>query len=246
MRPDPLAVSPTPGENSNAPSPPAVATAPTPLPTTRPRLQLQKRTVSEATSGSSPAAPTSVTESKASPFGAARPVDTFAKEKEIEEKRELALRQKREADEKARAEKAEEKRLAAEAKDKAAAEKDSKEVTTNGEKDGGVEHAQSSKNFEILRRASGATNGATDEGEDVGDEIVIGPPDDKSVKPREVIRQVPPEQGQQGHQSHNAAEATKTADNTAESLEEDGWSTVSNTKQRNNKRANPAARAIAS
>ncbi|PTB66507.1 hypothetical protein BBK36DRAFT_1201421 [Trichoderma citrinoviride] len=73
----------------------------------RPRLNLQKRTVSEVADTAS----TNASDSKASPFGAARPIDTAAREKEIEEKRLQAIQEKREADEKAK----EERRLAKEA-----------------------------------------------------------------------------------------------------------------------------------
>ncbi|KAM0264885.1 hypothetical protein ACHAQJ_000401 [Trichoderma viride] len=87
----------------------------------RPRLNLQKRTVSEAADNSSAAA----SDSKASPFGAARPIDTAAREKEIEEKRLQAIQEKRESDEKAK----EEKRLAKEAAAaKAEAEAEAKEA----------------------------------------------------------------------------------------------------------------------
>jgi len=72
-------------------------------PKERPRLNLTKRTVSTAVESDQAAG--AATDSKASPFGAAKPIDTAAKEREIEEKRELALAQKREADEKAKEEK---------------------------------------------------------------------------------------------------------------------------------------------
>lgn len=109
MRPD---APQTPREGSAPGSP--VAPAAAPAPAGRPRLNLQKRTVSEATD----AASTTGSDSKASPFGAARPIDTAAREKEVEEKRQQALREKREADEKAK----EERRLAKEAAAKAEAE----------------------------------------------------------------------------------------------------------------------------
>lgn len=74
----------------------------------RPRLNLQKRTVTETTDS---AATTAGGDAKASPFGAARPINTAAREQEIEEKRQIAIREKREADEKAK----EERRLAKQA-----------------------------------------------------------------------------------------------------------------------------------
>lgn len=100
MRPDAANAPPAETPASPGAAPPAQA------PGGRPRLNLQKRTVSEAADTSSAAA-----DSKASPFGAARPIDTAAREKEIEEKRLQAIQEKREADEKAK----EEKRLAKEA-----------------------------------------------------------------------------------------------------------------------------------
>lgn len=72
-------------------------------PTERPRLNLAPRTVSAAV-GDDPAS-SAASSSKASPFGAAKPIDTAAKEREIEEKRQLAIREKRAADEKAKEEK---------------------------------------------------------------------------------------------------------------------------------------------
>ncbi|KJZ74764.1 hypothetical protein HIM_05881 [Hirsutella minnesotensis 3608] len=100
--------SPTSREGSEAPPSPSMSpAAPVPAQVGRPRLNLQKRTVSEATD----ALATPTGDSKASPFGAARPIDTAQREKEIEEKRQQALREKREADEKAK----EERRIAKQA-----------------------------------------------------------------------------------------------------------------------------------
>ncbi|KAL9534285.1 putative RNA-binding protein [Sphaerulina musiva] len=90
----------------DAPATPDVSTPASPAqeaPKERPRLNLAKRTVSTAEGGES--AGSTPSDAKASPFGAARPIDTSAREKEVEEKRVLALRQKEEADAKAREEK---------------------------------------------------------------------------------------------------------------------------------------------
>lgn len=114
MRPD--AAKPT-SPDASAPPSPALSNAPT-AQGGRPRLNLTKRTVSEAPDASS----NSGADSKASPFGAARPIDTAAREKEIEVKRQQAIQEKREADEKAK----EEKRLAKEAAAKAEAEAEAK------------------------------------------------------------------------------------------------------------------------
>lgn len=117
MRPDAAKVT---SPDGSAPPSPALSSA-APAQGGRPRLNLAKRTVSEAPDAASPSAGS---DSKASPFGAARPIDTAAKEKEIEEKRVQAVQEKREADEKAK----EEKRLAKEAAAKAEAEVAAKEA----------------------------------------------------------------------------------------------------------------------
>ncbi|KAK5664328.1 hypothetical protein OQA88_549 [Cercophora sp. LCS_1] len=115
MRPDAAAKSPGQSrEGSEAPPSPAPAAV---QPAGRPRLNLTKRTVSEAPAVLSPAL--SASDPKGNPFGAARPIDTATREREIEEKRVQALKEKKEADEKAK----EERRLAKEAAAKEAAEK---------------------------------------------------------------------------------------------------------------------------
>jgi translation initiation factor 4B len=119
MRPDSVKASP--GQSRDGSEAPASPGATTPAaapaaPVGRPRLNLQKRTVSEATDALSPS---TAGDAKASPFGAARPINTAQREKEIEEKREQQLKEKRDADEKAK----EEKRLAKEAAAKEAEEK---------------------------------------------------------------------------------------------------------------------------
>lgn len=104
-------------------------------PASRPKLNLQKRTVSETVS--TPAA--GAGDSKASPFGAARPIDTAAREREVEERRQLALRQKKESEEKAKAEKAEK-------------QKKEPKPGMDSNKDA-IEPPKGGGNFEILRRA---------------------------------------------------------------------------------------------
>ncbi|KAI9698640.1 MAG: hypothetical protein M1836_003749 [Candelina mexicana] len=241
MRPDAPAKSPTPTpsrETSNPPSPAAP-----PAPASRPKLNLQKRTVSEADpTAASPASAT--TDAKASPFGAAKPIDTFAKEKEIEEKRQLALREKKEQEEKVR----EEKRLAKEAKDAAKAEKAERPVQENG-KENGTGAPQAGKNYEILRRNAEEDSAAADEdaeaeAEDLNGNIV----DDKAIKPKEVVRDIPAKKTEGGAWRNKSEDkkAEASAEPSADTLEDDGWSTVA-TKPKNNRRgANPAARAIAS
>ncbi|KAF7557334.1 hypothetical protein G7046_g6079 [Stylonectria norvegica] len=105
--------------DGSAPPSPALSSAGPAAPGGRPRLNLAKRTVSEA---QGPASPTTGGDAKASPFGAARPIDTAAREKEIEEKRLQAIQDKRDADEKAK----EDRRLAKEAEAEAKKEADAK------------------------------------------------------------------------------------------------------------------------
>ncbi|CAG8960211.1 hypothetical protein HYFRA_00012729 [Hymenoscyphus fraxineus] len=160
MRPDaPAAKSPAASrDGSEAPSSPAPAAA---VPAGgRPRLNLAKRTVSEAPLAS----PSSVAgDSKASPFGAARPIDTAAKEREIEEKRLAALQEKKEAEEKAKAE-------AKEAAAKAKAEEAEKQESEAGK-------------VEILQRGEKSAENENPNGK---------PADEKSGKPREIVRDTRP------------------------------------------------------
>ncbi|KIV93573.1 hypothetical protein PV10_04778 [Exophiala mesophila] len=235
MRPDAPAKAPTP--EASEPSSPAPS-----APAMRPKLNLQKRTVSEAVEQvQSPPA-----DSKFSPFGAARPVDTATKEKEVEEKRQLALRQKKEADDKARAEKSEEKRLAREKAEAEKVKEPSSKEETAAKDDGETkdeETAQPTPKFDVLRRAGTESNDMVAD-DDVDDETETPQPtDDKAVKPREVVRNTP----SRANGSWRGPKPTQGNESTtAAALEEDGWSTVSKpTKQRNNRR-NAAPRAIAS
>ncbi|KAK0630563.1 hypothetical protein B0T17DRAFT_507023 [Bombardia bombarda] len=143
MRPD--AAAKTGGESregSEAPSSPSAHHATL---AGRPKLNLIKRTVSEAPAVTSPAAST---DAKASPFGAARPIDTAAKEREIEEKRLQAIKDKKEADEKAK----EERRLAKEAAIKEAAEKAEKDKEA-AEKAEEAEKAEAAEKAEKAAKA---------------------------------------------------------------------------------------------
>ncbi|OJI99191.1 hypothetical protein ASPVEDRAFT_38660 [Aspergillus versicolor CBS 583.65] len=208
MKPD------APKEPSNPPSPaPAAATPATtaaaPAPAQRPRLNLQKRTVPEAA-----ASPTSNTESKSSIFGGARPIDTATREKEVEQRRQLALRQKKEADEKAKAEKAEKQRASKEA---AKSEKPASTLDPNGKDQ--AETPRGGANFEILRRAGEDESGMNAD-------------------------QDPEQQGAEGGATAatEATKDDKTngswrAGPTSEAAggDDEGWSTVS-TKQRSSRR----------
>lgn len=244
MRPDP---SPVPTPDVSTPSSPQQQ-----APKERPKLNLQKRTVSTAVEGESAA--NSATDSKASPFGAARPIDTAAREREVAEKRELAIRQKKEADQKEKEEKAAKEVAARQARadraDRGQAQEDDKVTSPTSETGKGARRASRQQNgsksapkengetptgskasFSILRRDTdgGEDEGAVeDDGEDANGTIVT----DKNVKPQEV--EVP----------KGAVEgAAQNTENTAEALEEDGWATVPS-KQKNNRRG--GGRAIAS
>lgn len=146
MRPDaPVGKSPVPSRSgSEAPSSPSLAPA---APAGRPKLNLAKRTVADAPGIASP----SLTDSKASPFGAARPIDTATREREIEEKHQRELQEKKEADEKAK----EEKRLAKEAAVKDAAEKEAAAKEA-------AEKAATEKGSDNTAEANGSTEEKTD------------------------------------------------------------------------------------
>ena len=227
MRPDAPAQSPTATPDTSVPSSPAPQSN---APATRPRLNLAKRTVSEALP-----APEPTSSDKPNPFGAARPIDTAAREKEIEEKHKLALRQKKEADDKAREEK-----KAKEAADKAA--KDSAPATpTENRDEGSAEKPRA--NFEILQRV-GEEGELTGQDEDANGEIA----DDKAVKPQEVVRDAPKTEGSWRRKS-STSDAPAPAGSTTKALDDDGWSTVTKpTKNvKSNRRGGGApTRAIAS
>ncbi|KAI0200695.1 hypothetical protein F4808DRAFT_148873 [Astrocystis sublimbata] len=128
MRPDAPVKSPEESqEGSEAPNSPAGSGPAAAAPGGRPRLQLAKRTVSEAPDAASSSAAGDV---KASPFGAARPIDTAAKEREIADKRDQLLKEKKDAEDKAK----EERRLAKETAEKEAAEKEAAEKAAAEEK----------------------------------------------------------------------------------------------------------------
>ncbi|PGH03661.1 translation initiation factor 4B [Blastomyces parvus] len=178
MRPDPVP-KPAPSVSEAAP-----AAAP-PAPAQRPKLNLQKRTVE-----AEPASPTAPTgDSKSSPFGGARPIDTSAREREVEERRQLALRQKREAEEKAKAEKAEKLKAAKEqeqqAKEQAAKAESVDATVANGAKEDDSGAAPAGKNIEILRRAEEppVAEGSAE----------AGAADEKSEAPKEQAKEQPKE-----------------------------------------------------
>ena len=172
MRPDaPPAKSPVPSrDGSEAPSSPAPGATPTLA--GRPKLNLAKRTVTDVPDLPSPSLGG---ESKASPFGAARPIDTAAKEREIEEKKQNAIREKKEAEDKAR----EEKREAA----KAAKAAEAESASADGDKE--VPEKSESEDAPVEE---------TIETEDANGVVT----DDKAVKPKEIVRDARPKPSDTG------------------------------------------------
>ncbi|KAK2753173.1 hypothetical protein FQN54_007999 [Arachnomyces sp. PD_36] len=222
MRPDAPAKPPvSPREPSNPPSPAAP-----PAPAVRPKLNLQKRTVSEV----DPNAP--ATDVKASPFAGARPIDTSAREREVEERHQLAVRQKKEADEKAKAEKAEKAKQAKEQAKEQAKDASKGGADANGAKDDSADTAQGGKNFEILRRAGEEETGMAAD-VDVDASAAKAPAAGKApAAPRGPAAQQTAGK-QNGNWRSGGAQASQRAE--AAPTDEDGWSTVSS-KPRNNRR----------
>lgn len=256
MRPDPPKTVVPPPEAAPAPVPApaaAPAPAPAPAPAVRPKLQLQKRTVPESETAS-PAGG----DSKASPFGGAKPIDSAAREREVEEKRVLALRQKKEAEDKAKAEKAEQEKIAKEQAKQAAQQTKAAEqsASANGSKEGDSEYPQGAKNFEILSKV-GEGDGLETESEAQATETPT-PREEKTEAPKEAPRQPPAPKangnwrngnprtrGSSGSnhgvprgpaQGHGKSQHRAPAPAPAAEPEEEGWNTVSSSRQRSNRR----------
>ena len=243
MKPD---ASPAPTPDVSTPSSPQQQ-----APKERPRLNLQKRTVSN---NPEDAALNSASDAKASPFGAARPVDTATKEREVEEKRQIAIRERKEAEDKEREEKVAKEAAARQSRadraDKGQAQQD-EQVTSpvsetgnkgrrasrqqNGTKSAPKENSetpsQSKPSFSILSRDAEGEEAAAEEDEETDDVANGASP---NVKPKEPVIEV----------TKNANEgAAQNVDTSAEKMEDDGWSTVTS-KPKNKGRG--GARAIAS
>lgn len=258
MRPDaPTGKSPVPSrDGSEAPSSPAPSHA---QPAGRPKLNLAKRTVSEAPLAS----PSSTSgDAKASPFGAARPIDTAAKEREIEEKRLAAIQEKKEAEEKTK----EEKRLAVQAA-KEVAETQASEKEAEGEATGEIVEKENAngdiiddkavKPKEIVRDAkpkpseTGAWRRPSGGPPPPRDDIPRGPRGGRGGRSRGEGRGGPrhfddrPRNYNQNGGASPAAPASPATEPEAAAPEEDGWSTVSKPKK-NNRGGNQGSRAIAS
>lgn len=229
MRPEPVA-----SPEASTPSSPQVAQAPK----ERPRLNLTKRTVSEQKPDEAPAA---APQSKASPFGAARPTDTATRDREVAEKREIAIREKREADEKVKEEKAAKEAAARQARseraDKGQNDQDEKNPESGARRTSRQQTGPPKNNpwrqngdksdVSILKRDEAEQEAQRDTPDgNANGEIVA----DKETKPQEIVREAP------------AGEGAKQTETTAETLEDEGWSTVS-AKPKNSRRGGTRAMA---
>lgn len=245
MRPDP---SPVPTPDVSTPSSPQQQAA---APKERPKLNLKARTVSTAVE--EPAAG-AATDSRASPFGAAKPIDTATREREIEEKRQLAIRQKREADEKAKEEKAAKEAAARAARaDRADRGQSQEDVTSpvsesgkgrrssrqqNGTKQPPKENGEAptptaaKPRFDILRRdAAGGEDGEEIEGQDE-------PTGEEEANGTIASAQLP--DGGSTDPAQNIIESAVQESTLSKEEVDDGWETVA-TKPKNNRRQRPVA-----
>jgi len=221
MRPDAPPVTTPEVSSPSSPQPQA--------PKERPKLNLTKRTVSTAEPGE---ASSSATDSKASPFGAARPVDTAAKEREADEKRQMAIKQRREAEEKAKEDKtareAAARAVRAERADRGQQQEDDTVTSPtsesgpkarrpsrqqNGSKAGPKENGETpttaKPSFSVLRRDAEGGDEEADEDPDADENANGAIVHDKETKPEEPVVE--------------KGAASQAADPTAQQLEDDGW-----------------------
>jgi translation initiation factor 4B len=241
MRPDASNKTKSPTPETSVPSSPKQA----PTPTVRPKLNLQKRTVSEQVD-----TPTSTTPSdaKASPFGAARPIDTAAREREVEEKRQLAIRQKREAEEKEKQEK-----KAKQADAKAAASRDDENASSEDENANG-DAPDPSRSYKILSRPVDEEDEEKDEEEtEEAPKEPKEPKESTESKPKEAKAngvsnetrptkpRGPPREGREpprgpkhggSWRNRKSSAPSSPAVASTDNPEEDGWSTVGPQKGR--------------
>jgi len=241
MRPD--APSPAATPDVSTPTSPA---APEP-PKERQRLNLAKRTVNTAEPNAA-ASGASAPSSKASPFGAAKPVDSAAHERAIEEKQQLAVRQKQEADAKAKEDKAAQDAAAraarAERADRGQAQEEGGDKVTsptgarpprdnnrrpsrqqNGSKAGqakenGDAPQKERANFSILQRETeGGDAAAEEDAEGEGDA-----PDAEANG--DIIGDKETKPQEITREVPKDGDAAQNVEPTAEAMEDDGWSTV--------------------
>ncbi|CUS07326.1 unnamed protein product [Tuber aestivum] len=197
-RPDPPAVQ----------EPPPRSTPASPVvPHTRPKLELKPRSEHPIEPGPTSAASTGES-SKANPFGAARPIDTAQREREVEERRAAAIAARKAKDDKAR----EEKRARE-------AEKQSEAGTPTG----------SNKNFALLRRASAGPEGEGEREKEVRVEK-------RDERPSKVIagnwRAARPEPKDKDAAKGPKLDTTKASNPAATEEDTDGWTPVSGKRGR--------------
>lgn len=233
------------------PSPAATPDASTPTspaapegPKERPRLNLAKRTVSTQ----EPDAASSQAEgsSKASPFGAARPVDSAARERAVEEKRQVTIREKAAADEKAKEEKAkadsEARAARADRADKGQADqekvtsptgrgppKDPRGERRTSRQQNGPRAAQPAKeNGDAPQRERASFSILQRDAEDAaGEEVAEGAADVPDADANGTIvgdKEVKPQEVVQ--EVTKDGSTAKSDEPTAEAMEDEGWSTV--------------------
>lgn len=229
-------------------------------------MNLQKRGDTAGDVG----APVEVASSKASPFGAARPADTAARDKavadKLEEKKQEALKERKAADEKKAADDkaVQEKRMT----DRAAA-RDKEQSGVNG-------NPGSQQKREVLRKDSSkqTTQSPTDpmarteqasttvNGTATRSPAAAAPSQSDSTKPQEIVRDIQPKSGSNASDTNNTssaggedakatngdAQAAADGADTTETLDEEGWSTVSkpNKTGKRGSRAPALAKPIAS
>ncbi|KAI6245648.1 putative RNA-binding protein [Erysiphe necator] len=270
MRPDPPAnKSPVVSrDGSEASSSPARSSA---VISTRPKLNLAKRTVSEVHEQS---ISSTIVDVKASPFGAAKPIDTAAKEREIEEKRLLTLKEKKEAEERAIEEKKREIKAASELEEQkkieilqrehnptpATVSESVTKVSINGNVDS-VKPVESVKETVQKTRSrpseAGAWRSASNGPLSLREDIPKGPRAgrggfgrgrDEGRDGREGSKFSDERQNQQKINGANTPPITSErspVESEPKEVEEDGWRTVSKHKK-NSRAGNQTARAVVS
>lgn len=239
MKPDATQSPPSSTPEASTPSSPAAKPA---APAQRPRLNLQKRTVSEAQPESTASASG---DAKASPFGAARPVNTAEREAQVAERKE---RERKEAEDRAKEEK---KKREEAAKAKAAAEGAEEESTTQpsvAASEGGSESKENGtgqgSGFEVLDEEEAGAEGETKQ-EDANGKVAY-------QKPTRPQRDLPVrKQSEQGswrrapgprQASHEKKFREQPSSPSVEQVDADGWSTVpKNTRGRGRGGAKTAA-----
>ncbi|KAJ6260477.1 hypothetical protein Dda_4703 [Drechslerella dactyloides] len=175
-------------------------------PQTRPKLELKKRSENLPADANQPAA---ATDSKPNPFGGARPIDTTAREREVEEKRARQNAERKAKEEKVK----EEKKAVAQA---ARAEKGDKGEKKGQKADGEPDTPTTGKNFEILKRTPAAA--ATD------DVNAADSAPEESTETKEELKQ-----------AKTVPKVQLPPETTTKQVDDEGWSTVKRGRGTNGK-----------